>query len=68
MNNTVTVTLNELSDNHTVVDSHTIEVTEQDASDIIDRAATLILLLEDGKNIGDASSELKESLMMAGVL
>ena len=60
--------LNIRDDDGTVVDTTEISIPEQDTSDIVDRAAELILAIRDGRDIGDAAAELDDALTAADVI
>ena len=64
----VAVVLNVRDEEGNILDTTCMDVSEASASEIIDRAADIILSMRDGKDLGLVASMLDEALVRAGLL
>lgn len=67
-NDKVDITLNEFDDDGNAVDTHSMEITTAQASDVIDHAAQAIIIRRAGGNIDAILDELEDALSASGVL
>lgn len=73
MSNTISITLNTRDDEGNIVDTHDIDLTREQISDIIDHAADVVMLSDTLSNFGNdklklAMDELGEALEVPGVI
>ncbi|MBD80298.1 MAG: hypothetical protein CL840_15390 [Crocinitomicaceae bacterium] len=67
-NDKIDITLNEFDNDGNAVNTHSMEISTAQASDVIAHAAQAIIIRRAGGNIDAVLDELEEALTVSGVL